>query len=394
MKIATELGNLTLNQRGKKGYYQLSIHFNENLGRFRQSTKTSQLEIAVEIAKNLTQKEFNRRLMGLGTVKPLPPSRYLLEAHIPQLKNEIGICLDNHTEVIRTQLKTNTDIKILLRWFLPFIANKTWLYLESHKSGTELVSSLRKHKLKEQTIKNYLGTYNRFLRHALYDGHITQLTKYPAISKGKKKRGMYVDGYACSTIQMLEKVENILTTKIDTLTHQSRKRAAILSYAWFLILKDTGIRPYSSVDFLWSDIEIIDRARVCFWRKEKGIEYKAYGTQETIRALNMLKKLYFSEGLNIGNHSKLPVFHKKDSKEQINTITNTLNTVLKQAGWYAKLDDIGRKYRAYSIRKWHINHSIGLDENPFHIAYRVGHSYQTLERYYLSKDIVKKGPKL
>ena len=74
MKIATELGNLTLNQRGKKGYYQLSIHFNENLGRFRQSTKTSQLEIAVEIAKNLTQKEFNRRLMGLGTVKPLPTS--------------------------------------------------------------------------------------------------------------------------------------------------------------------------------------------------------------------------------------------------------------------------------------------------------------------------------
>ena len=389
MKIATELGNLQLNPRGKKGFYQASIHFNDNLGRFRQSTKTTQLENAIEIAKKLIQKEFNRRMLGLGTVRSLPPSRYLLEAHIPLLNSEIGICLDNHTEIVRTPLKTKTDIQILLRWFLPFMANKSWLYLESSKSGAELVSSLRKHKLKEQTIKNYLGIYNRFLRHAMHDGHITQLPRYPAISKGKKKRGMFVDGYACCTTQMLEKLEHILTSKINTLTHQSRKRAAILSYAWFLILKDTGIRPYSSVEFLWSDIETIDENKVCFWRKEKGIEYKAYGSNETIKALNMLKKLYFSEGVNIDKYPKLPVFHNKDSKKQIITTTNTLNTGLKQAGWYARLDEIGRKYRAYSIRKWHINNSIGLDENPFHIAYRVGHSYQTLERYYLSRDIVE-----
>ena len=49
------------------------------------------------------------------------------------------------------------------------------------------------------------------------------------------------------------------------------------------------------------------------------------------------------------------------------------------------VDVEGRRYRNHSIRKWHINASIDAGENPFDIANRVGHSYATLELFYLNK---------
>ena len=60
---------------------------------------------------------------------------------------------------------------------------------------------------------------------------------------------------------------------------------------------------------------------------------------------------------------------------------------MENLGWYDMQDKEGRKYRLYSIRKWHINKSIQAGEDRFQIADRVGHTYAVLEKFYLNKEM-------
>lgn len=385
MKINLEIGRLVLRQSGKKKTYQLDIHFVNKLGRFRQSTDTSIKEVAIERAKKLCDKEYNRRLLGYGSVR-ITPATYLKENHIPQLKDEIGIPLENKPSVIRSDEKTTSDINILRRYFLPFIYKKQWLYLETSKAGYDLTAYLRKKGIKDQTVSNYLGVYNRFLRYALLDGYITNLPRYPALSKGKRIRGQYVQGYAIATTEMIAGVEQTLLKAIEETSHLGRRRAKLLSYCWFLILSDTGIRPYSRPSLTWNDLRYGKDEIVYIWRNEKNIEYQAQGGDRTLRALKLLKKQYLSEGVNVEANKGLPLFHHKETKEQILTLTNSLNTSLKEAGWYDMTDNLNRKYRAYSIRKWSLNESYRNGEQGELVSDRVGHSYDTFKKCYMDLE--------
>ena len=62
-------------------------------------------------------------------------------------------------------------------------------------------------------------------------------------------------------------------------------------------------------------------------------------------------------------------------------------TKLFRAQAIVTVDKEGRKYRLYSIRKWHINKSIQAGEDRFQIADRVGHTYAVLEKFYLNKEM-------
>lgn len=382
--INTPAGTCTLNKRGKKGIYQFSISFNENLGRYRASTGTARKDRLEATVRRLVQEEYDRRLAGLAGASKITPEHYILTIHIPQLDSEIGVPLDNKPEIIRTERKTKTDIHLLQKYFVPFVRRKRWEQLQTTSSGRDLVFYLRKLGIKEQTIRNYLGIYNRFLRYAEIDRHISMFPTYPAISKGKKKKGMYIDGYASATTSMIDDLDTIFREVIEQTKHMGRKRAYLLGHQYFLLLADTGIRPYTNPPFTWKDIKDVGDY-IQIYRDEKNIQYYAQGGSRTREVLRTLQQLYLKEGVNVKG-TNLPIFKHKNSPEQIIRLNETLNSILKLAGWYDNEDELGRKYRAYSIRKWHINQSLLTEERGEDVAFRVGHSYDTLRKYYMDTE--------
>lgn len=383
-----DTGNLILTPRGKKQLLWFDITYTDlpaGINRFRGSTRTRDIAIALAYAKKQIAIEYEKRLSGIKTNQTLSPERYILTKHISQLQEETGVALDNKPNVIRSETKTRSDTKLLKRYFINFVRRKRWEELETSKSGRELVTYLRGQGIKDQTIRNYLGVYNRFLRYAEIDGYIRNFPKYPAISKGEKKHDMYIDGYAVATDQMIYDLLDTSENLIKNTTHKGRKRAYKLLYSWIRIIMDTGIRPYTNPPWVWQDIKQVAPNKVYLFRNEKQKSYKAQGGALTIKALQDLKELYFAEGTNVDADKTVPIFHHKIDKTQITKMHATFRKLIKRVGWYGMVDEIGRDYRAYSIRKWHINKSIQCGENVHQIALRVGHSYSTLERYYLNK---------
>ena len=140
-------------------------------------------------------------------------------------------------------------------------------------------------------------------------------------------------------------------------------------------------------------------------RQEKAKHYNAQGGRMTRQALDDLRELYFSEGTNVYQRPELPVIHhapcgnaygkaEVEPYQQIYRSSEAIKRAIRDLGWFDIQDRLGRKYRNYSIRKWHINKAIESGEDRFQIAERVGHSYAVLEKFYLDthdKKQTKKG---
>ena len=86
--------------------------------------------------------------------------------------------------------------------------------------------------------------------------------------------------------------------------------------------------------------------------------------------------MYLEQGIQ-PNH----ILAKTDGTKATN-----IDRILREAvriAWGDKYDNDGRGYKAYSIRKWHLNKAKNrLKENPADLADRVGHRLDTLLEYY------------
>jgi len=284
----------------------------------------------------------------------------------------------------------------------------TWEQLETSKFGRDLTSYLRTSRttskfktqtgLKDATISSHIGILNRMFRQAEIDNLITSTSVkgVPALAQAGTTIGKpNSDAYAVFTDEMMHQLFEHMRNKIQSTTHAGFKRTHIQTYAQARIWADTGIRPFSICPLTFEmfhdegDMVILDR-------QEKNKRYNAQGGSVTKEALDDLRQLYLSEGTNVNQHKDLPLFHHprcgnsyngKDVEpySQILRSHDNVRRCIRELGWFDMTDRLGRKYRNYSIRKWHINKSIEQGELGESIAKRVGHTYAVLEKFYLDK---------
>ena len=397
--INTELGTLNFDQRGKRGTWWIDIVFT-NLNelppkdrRLRCSTGTNKLKLAQTIGQKEAERTYKERCAGVIRKRTMNPSRYILEKHIPYLESNIGLALDKKCKKLTTK-KAHDDIHTLLKWFVPFLKGKKWEYLETTRFGHDMVQHLRKNNVSDATISTYKGMLNRMLRQAEIDAHITRLPTYPTLNqKIVNEDGEIENSFAIATHGMIKRVEEHLINKVESTSHAGFKRSYTQALSLYRIWCDTGIRPWTAPSLRWCDIE--DQGdMIIIRRREKGKRYHAQGSAITRNALRDLRKMYFAEGTNINKQDTLPlIHHHKNSRfafQQIDKFHATITKALKECGWFDMADVEGRRYRNHSIRKWHINAHIDAGESPFDIAKRVGHTYATLELFYLNKKSKQK----
>ena len=393
------IGKIHLRKRGKKGIYQLDIRFRdiENDNRYRDSTCTNKLKDAMVIAQEKAESEFKRRRAGIIIRKNITPQNYIKNIHIPWLTTQIGKPFDNKPNGIYTPRKYKNDTQILRKWFYPWLLHKSWEHLETSKFGRDLTSHLR-NDVADSTISSYLGVFNRMLRQAEIESLTTSsaLKGVPALAQAGTMMGKSnPNAYAVFTDDMMKQIFDYQREKIEKTTHQGFKRTYIQTYAFTRILADTGIRPFTVCPLTFEmfedqgDMIILDR-------QEKNKRYNAQGSQITRDALDDLRKLYLSEGTNVKQHKHLPLIHHApcgnsyngkpvEPRTQIVQFYANITRTIRALGFFDMVDREDRKYRNYSIRKWHINKSIDEDESGESIAKRVGHTYAVLERFYLDK---------
>lgn len=390
-----ELGALHFTQQGKRGIWWIDIVFT-NLNelspkdrRLRCSTGTNKLKLAQKIGQKEAERTYKERCGGILRKRSMNPSRYILEKHIPYIENNIGLPLDKRCRELSPK-KAKNDIAIMRKWFAPFVKGKKWEYLETTRFGHDIVEHLRRNNVTDATVSSYKGILNRILRRAEIDAHITRLPTFPTLNqKILNEDGEIENSFAIASHEMIKHVEDFMIEKINNTTHGGFKRTYIQAYALYRIWCDTGIRPWTAPLLRFCDID--DQGdMIIIKRREKGKRYHAQGGAITRKALRDLRSLYFEEGTNTKEQVKLPLIHHHKNYprpySQINKFHATITNILKECGWFDMTDVEGRRYRNHSIRKWHINASIDAGgENPFDIANRVGHSYATLELFYLNK---------
>jgi len=391
-----DIGTLTLKKRGKKGTFWLDIHFYdlEENKRFRATTKTNKIKEAKPKAIAMAQDEYRRRKAGIFLQRTTTPQRYLKDTHIPWLWKQVGIPLDNNRKIVMTERKARNDTDILMRWFYRYLERRSWESLETARFGRDITSFLREN-IADTTIASYIGAFNRFMRQAEMDEFIT-INKVLGVPALAQSDGDDEHGYASATQEMMEDLLEHSEKVMKEATRKDTKRTYTQAYAMLRILADTGIRPFFNVPLCWSDID--DQGDLIrLNRREKGKRYNAQGTEVTREALDDLRQFYLSEGTNVTQHIGLPIIHhsskgNKYGKKVIQPFAHierfslTLLKLMKECGWYDKTDELGRGYRCYSIRKWHINKSIDIGENGLDVANRVGHTYAVLEKFYLNKN--------
>ena len=394
LTIDTELGALHFNQRGKRGTWWIDIVFTDlnelppKDRRLRCSTGTNRLKLAQTIGQKEAEKTYRERCGGIMRKRSMTPKRYILEKHIPYLENNIGLPLDKGCKLL-TSRKAKNDIAIIHKWFVPFVKGKKWEYLETTRFGHDFVEHLRRNNVSDATISSYKGIFNRILRQAEIDTHITRFPTYPTLNqKILNEDGEIENSFASATHEMIKQVEEHIIEKLNNTTHAGFKRTYTQALCLYRIWFDTGIRPWTAPSLRWCDFEE-QGDMIIIRRREKNKRYHAQGGAITREALRDLRKMYLAEGTNVRMNNTLPLIHHhknyRKPYKQINKFHATITKMLKECGWFDMTDVEGRKYRNHSIRKWHINASIDAEECPFDIAKRVGHTYATLELFYLNK---------
>ena len=400
-KSNLHFGTLNLRKRGKKGTWHVNIAF-KGIGKdnlFRASTGTNELALAQPKALKMVADEHKRRLSGTVLNRNMQPKQYLEDVHIPWLHTQLDLPLDNKPNNIMTARKIKNDSHVIRKWFIPYLEGYRWEHLETSAFGRDITTHLRKHVM-DATITSYFGMLNRMFRQAEIDSFITtdHMKGVPALSQSWMNNSKdNKHSYAIASDEMIRDLLQTAKWRMDSAKRKDLKRTYTQTYAFIRILVDTGMRPYTASPLNWNDFQ--DQGdMVIIDRKEKNKRYNAQGGSMTREALDDLRQLYLSEGTNVNTRSNLPLIHhapcgnKYGTREvkpysQIGRLNKSILNIMQILGWYDMQDKEGRKYRLYSIRKWHINKSIQAGEDRFQIADRVGHTYAVLEKFYLNKEM-------
>lgn len=400
-----DIGTIKLKKRGKKGTFHLFISFKDLGGSnlYRASTNTSILKQAEPKAIAMAQQEHARRKAGIILTRTITPSKYLEEIHIPWLLTQVDLPLDNKPNRTMSLIKAKSNGQVLMKHFHPYLLGKNWEHIQTSRFGRDITAHLRRC-VSDTTLCSYFGYFNRMLRQAEIDGHSinNKLEGVPALSQEGFTRGTKEKrhSYAVASDEMIHGLLQHTENRIARSTRKDVTRTYTQALAWIRILADTGMRPFTLCPLNWNDIEVRGEM-VLIDRREKSKRYIAQGGSMTKRALDDLRMLYLSEGTNVNQRKHLPLIHHqpKGNKyfqtvvapySQITKFHRTLNKLMEECGWFDMRDKEMRMYRAYSIRKWHINKSIESDEDRFQIADRVGHTYAVLEKFYLNADLNQK----
>ena len=383
--IKTKYGLVRLNNWGKGNCYQITVDplydLPENKRRIRGN-----IPIHVE-----TKKEKEWVLHSIETkmeqvIKKRPTAQY---RPIPFIKNHYFDYMDTQaltgaslpTRSNWTEYKVYLDKLAINNHLIPFIREYGLDWDDFNMRNMSIFKDwLTAKGLSDRTIQVYKGSYNLLFREAIKHDLMDDLPKYPKLNDSPKKHGIRLTAYGRADDDMIRGLIEVCKERAEHTKRPTTEGiwSRQLCLQWLYILIDTGIRPFSKSPFTFNDLTEVDEG-IVFWRKEKNNEYKAQGGDFTNQAILKLKTMYLRRGIQ-PNH----ILAKTDGTKAMN-----IDTILGEAvniAWGNKTDMDGRRYKAYSIRKWHINKSLNHGEPPHSLAERVGHRLDTLLEYYLDPD--------
>jgi hypothetical protein len=387
-KIKTKYGLVNINNWGKGYCYQITIdpifELPENKRRIRGAIPT---HVETKTEKEWVLHSIETKMEQV--IKKRPTAQY---RPIPFIKNHYFDYMDTQVRVGAklptkhhwTEYKAYLDKLNINKYLIPFIREYGLDWDDFNmRTMAIFVDWLRAKDLSDRTIQVQKGSYNLLFREAINYDLMTDLPKYPKLNDSPKKHGIRLTAYGRATDDMIRDLIELCkeraeqTKRLTTESIWSRQ----LCLQWLYILIDTGIRPFSRAPFTFNDL-IEVKEGVVFWRNEKRNEYKAQGGVLATQALLKLRTMYLEQGIQ-PNH----ILAKTDGTKAMN-----IDRILREAvniAWGNKADIDGRQFKAYSIRKWSINKSLNLGEQPLACSKRVGHRLDTLEEYYLDPDNIK-----
>lgn len=380
-KHKTKYGLVNINNWGNGYCYQITIdplyQLPNNKRRMRgnipQYIETDNLNkwVLNSIEKKM-ENILNKR--PIAKYKPIDFIKHYYFGYIDK-QAEIGAPLPTRSNWTKT--KAYYDKSYFRNYLIPFIQSEDydWDELTDDLTTEIFVDYMREKGLSDRSIQLQKGSFNLMYRQAIKKKLIKRLPNYPKLQDAPKKHGIRLTAYARATDEMIMDLIKYCQ-KNDTTWHRQLR----LNWLWILI--DTGIRPFSKSDFTFDDLITTDDG-ILFWRKEKFGEYRAQGGKETKKALLNLRTMYLSQTFQPKH-----ILSNPDGSKAL-TIDRYLRKAVNSV-WGDKADTDGRKYTAYSIRKWHINKCKNkLKEPPENIANRVGHSLATLLEYYADPSDVE-----
>jgi len=387
-KIKTKYGLANINNWGQGNCFQITIdpvyELPETKRRIRGNIpKYIEPENLKEWVINSIEKKIEQ------TTKKRPVAKH---KPIPFIKNYYFDYMDTQAQVGAplptksnwSEYKVYLDKLAINKYLIPFIREYGLDWDDFNLRNTTIfLDWLRAKGLSDRTIQVQKGAYNLLFREAIKHDLMNDLPKYPKLNDAPQKHGIRITAYGRATDDMIRDLIDVCkeraeqTKRLTTESIWSRK----LCLQWLYILIDTGIRPFSKSPLTFNDLIDVEEG-IVFWRHEKNNEYKAQGGETTKKALLKLKTMYLEQGIQ-PNH----ILSKTDG-----TKAKNIDRILREAvriAWGDKADIDGRVYKAYSIRKWHINKSLNQGEKPYACAERVGHRLETLLEYYLDPDNIE-----
>ena len=378
-KLKTKYGLVNINDWGRGLCYQITVNsiyeLPEKDKRIRKHISTiNQKDIKAFILKSI-ENEIEKILNKIPKHKKTPIA-FIKEYYFDYMDKQATAGAPLPTKSNWTKRKAQYDKSYFRNYLIPFIQeNRIGWNDFNFKNMEAFVDYMRGKGLSDRSIQIKKGSFNLMFREAIKYELMFDLPKYPKLHDAPKKHGIRITAYGRATDEMI--MDLIKYCQENDTTWQRQLR---LNWLWILI--DTGIRPFSKSPFTFDDLITTDDG-ILFWRKEKFGEYRAQGGAETKKALLNLRTMYLSRGIQPKH-----ILSNPDGSKAL-----TVDTYLRKAVnavWGKRTDIDGRKYKAYSIRKWHINKCKNkLGEPPDNVANRVGHSLATLLEYYADPSDVE-----
>ena len=393
--IYTPHGTATYYKRGKNYSYAITltnIKIPKNKRRIRK-TLGCVSESCIEEKIKLDISERIKKLKK-GIYVDTKPIKYIQTTYIPKIQEWTA---DNkptgNDRGTWNPKKLRDDTTAITKYIIPFLEDHKldWEDLTKPKAMIDFNRLLDKHKLSKSSKKKRRAVFNSIAYEARLDELLEHKLEHPDLPKDKKKKGQRLNSFAFPTEQMIFDLLEVAEIEKDNTNGKAKTIwNRTVCYHWLRILLDTGIRPFNSIPFYFSDLDR-DGNHIVIDRNEKGIDYDAQGAVNAIAAFNALRLMYQQQGFE-----PIHILSNQDGTKA--TTTNKyLTSWLRKANWTVDAD--GREYKAHSIRKYHITtacHYRGEDRETYkQIADRVGHSVKTLLEYYVEpfqrKDTRPKG---
>ena len=380
--ITTAHGIATYYKRNKNYCYDITLDdkkIPKNKRRIRKTLGYISEDCIEEKIKIDVYKKYKKLKKGIYV--ETSPIKYIQTTYIPYIqeltaKNTIT---ENGRGTWNVR-KLRDDTTIITRYIIPFLEEHRldWDDLKP-KTMIQFDKLLDKHNLSKSSKKKRRAVFNSICKSAILDELLEHELVHPTLPKDKKKKGQRLNSFAFPTQQMI--LDLLEVAEIQKNNKEGKSKTIwnrTVCYHWLMILIQTGIRPFNSVPFYFSDLDR-EGNHISFSRNEKGNDYQAQGGIDVIESFNALRLMYQRQGFEPRH-----ILSNMDGTKA--TTTNKMLTRwLRQADWTVDVE--GREYVAHSIRKYHITtacHYKGEDrENYKEIAERVGHSVKTLMEYYI-----------